>query len=272
MEAIMEGLTDAQIESVTHVGGPLLVLAGPGSGKTTVVTKRIANLVASGIPPWNILALTFTNKAAAEMRERVFALIDPNTHGINGLTVSTFHSFCARTLRLWGDRIIGTRSFTIYDTADQRSAVKTAIRACELNDSNWKPASVLSVISGAKNQLLDAESFAANAPDFHSKTIAQIYRAYEKELRSNDAVDFDDLLLCVATLLGSDAEVRSELQQRYQYVLIDEYQDTNRTQFVIADHIASKHKNICVVGDPDQSIYAWRGADISNILDFESQY
>ena len=272
MEAIKEGLTDAQIESVTHVGGPLLVLAGPGSGKTTVVTKRIANLVASGVPPWNILALTFTNKAAAEMRERVFALIDPNTHGINGLTVSTFHSFCARTLRIWGDRIIGTRSFTIYDTADQRSAVKTAIHACELNDSNWKPASVLSVISGAKNQLLDAESFAANATDFHSKTIAQIYRAYEKELRSNDAVDFDDLLLCVATLLGSDAEVRSELQERYQYVLIDEYQDTNRTQFVIADHIASKHKNICVVGDPDQSIYAWRGADISNILDFESQY
>jgi DNA helicase-2/ATP-dependent DNA helicase PcrA len=272
MEAIAEGLTEAQIKSVEHVEGPLLVLAGPGSGKTTVVTKRIANLVAQGIPPWNILALTFTNKAATEMRERVFTVLDPTTHGVNGLTVSTFHSFCARTLRTWGDRIIGTRSFTIYDASDQRSAVKTAIRACELSESNWKPASVLSVISGAKNQLLDAASFSAEADDFHSKTIAQIYRSYESILRSNDAVDFDDLLLWTAKLLRSDAEVRSELQQRYQFLLIDEYQDTNRTQFVIADHIASKHRNICVVGDPDQSIYAWRGADISNILDFESQY
>ena len=272
MDALNEGLTDAQIQSITHVDGPLLVLAGPGSGKTTVVTKRIAHLVAQGVPPWNILALTFTNKAAAEMRERVFALIDPNTKGLQGLTVSTFHAFCARTLRTWGDRIIGTRSFTIYDTSDQRSAVKTAIRACELSESNWKPASVLSVISGAKNQLLDAAAFSAEASDFYAKTIARIYRSYESILRSNDAVDFDDLLLCTAQLLGRDAEVRNELQQRYQYLLIDEYQDTNKTQFVIADHIASKHRNICVVGDPDQSIYAWRGADISNILDFESQY
>jgi len=271
-EANVDGLTEAQIRSVTHVNGPLLVLAGPGSGKTTVVTKRIANLVAQGVPPWNILALTFTNKAASEMRERVFAQIDPKTHGISGLTVSTFHSFCARTLRTWGERIIGTRSFTIYGTSDQKSAVKTAIRACDLNDSNWKPASVLSIISGAKNQLIDAEAFAAEANDFHSKTIAKIYRSYELILRSNDAVDFDDLLLCTAQLLGRDEEVRNELQQRYQYLLIDEYQDTNRTQFVIADYIASKHRNICVVGDPDQSIYAWRGADISNILDFEKQY
>ncbi len=271
-EAIVEGLTDAQITSVTHTEGPILVLAGPGSGKTTVVTKRIANLVAQGVAPWNILALTFTNKAATEMRERVFSMIDPETYGIKGLTVSTFHSFCARTLRSWGDRIIGSRSFTIYDTSDQKSAVKTAIRACELSESNWKPASVLSIISGAKNQLLDAEAFAAEAQDFHAKTIAKIYRSYESILRSNDAVDFDDLLLCTAQLLGRDAEVRNELQQRYQYLLIDEYQDTNRTQFVIADHIASRHRNICVVGDPDQSIYAWRGADISNILDFESQY
>ena len=233
-EAIVEGLTDAQVESVTHVDGSLLVLAGPGSGKTTVVTRRIANLVAQGVPPWNILALTFTNKAAVEMRQRVYSLIDPNTHGLNGLTVSTFHAFCARILRTWGDRIIGTRSFTIYDTTDQRSAIKAAIRTCELSESNWKPASALSVISGAKNQLLDAQAFSENANDFHSKTIAQIYRAYEKELRSNDAVDFDDLLLCVAKLLGSDVEVRHALQDRYQYVLIDEYQDTNRTQFVIA--------------------------------------
>ncbi|MBC8523706.1 UvrD-helicase domain-containing protein, partial [PVC group bacterium] len=271
-QAVVEGLTDAQIESVTHIDGPLLVLAGPGSGKTTVVTRRIGHLVANGVAPWNILALTFTNKAAAEMRDRVFALIDPETHGINGLTVSTFHSFCARTLRIWGDRIIGTRSFTIYDTTDQKTAVKNAIRACELDESNWKPASVLSIISAAKNKLIDAKEFSEETSDFYSKTIAQIYRAYETELRSNDAVDFDDLLLWTAKLLDSDAEVREELQQRYQYLLIDEYQDTNSAQFNIADHIASKHRNICVVGDPDQSIYAWRGADISNILDFESQY
>ena len=272
MEAVVEGLTKSQIESVTHVTGPLLVLAGPGSGKTTVVTRRIANLVASGVAPWNILALTFTNKAATEMRDRVFTLLDPSTHGMNGLTVSTFHSFCARTLRDWGDRIIGTNSFTIYDTSDQRSAVKAAIRECELNDTNWRPVSVLATISAAKNRLIDAEAFAAAAGDFHSKTIARIYRAYEGVLRSNDAVDFDDLLLCTAKLLETDEEVRSGMQQRYQYLLIDEYQDTNMAQFSIADHIASASRNICVVGDPDQSIYAWRGADISNILDFERQY
>jgi DNA helicase-2/ATP-dependent DNA helicase PcrA len=271
-EAQSTSLTEAQKEAVTHVHGPLLVLAGPGSGKTTVVTQRIANMIASGIAPWNILALTFTNKAAQEMRDRVYTLLDEQSLQARGLTVATFHAFCARVLREWGDRIIGTTTFTIYDTADQRSAVKTAIRACELNESNWKPASVLAAISAAKNKLIDVETFQEEASDFYSKSIAKIYRAYENILRGNDAVDFDDLLLKTAQLLSGDEEVRHRLQERYQYLMIDEYQDTNHTQFVIADSISKNHRNICVVGDPDQSIYAWRGADISNILDFEEQY
>ena len=268
----LTSLTEAQQEAVAHVHGPLLVLAGPGSGKTTVVTQRIANMIASGIAPWNILALTFTNKAAQEMRDRVHALLEEKSLQVRGLTVSTFHAFCARVLREWGDRIIGTTSFTIYDTADQRSAVKAAIRACELNDSNWKPASVLAAISAAKNKLIDVDTFQEEASDFYSKSIAKIYRAYENILRGNDAVDFDDLLLKTAQLLFGDEEVRHRLQERYQYLMIDEYQDTNHTQFVIADSISKNHRNICVVGDPDQSIYAWRGADIANILDFEEQY
>lgn len=271
-EAQSTSLTEAQQEAVTHVHGPLLVLAGPGSGKTTVVTQRIANMIASGIAPWNILALTFTNKAAQEMRDRVYTLLDGQSLQARGLTVATFHAFCARVLREWGDRIIGTTTFTIYDTADQRSAVKAAIRACELNDSNWKPASVLAAISAAKNKLIDVETFQEEASDFYSKSIAKIYRAYENILRGNDAVDFDDLLLKTAQLLFGDEEVRHRLQERYQYLMIDEYQDTNHTQFVIADSISKNHRNICVVGDPDQSIYAWRGADIANILDFEEQY
>ncbi len=271
-EAQLTSLTEAQQEAVAHVHGPLLVLAGPGSGKTTVVTQRIANMIASGIAPWNILALTFTNKAAQEMRDRVHALLEEKSLQVRGLTVSTFHAFCARVLRQWGDRIIGTTSFTIYDTADQRSAVKAAIRACELNDSNWKPASVLAAISAAKNKLIDVDTFQEEASDFYSKSIAKIYRAYENILRGNDAVDFDDLLLKTAQLLFGDEEVRHRLQERYQYLMIDEYQDTNHTQFVIADSISKNHRNICVVGDPDQSIYAWRGADIANILDFEEQY
>ena len=272
MEGQSTSLTDAQQEAVAHKQGPLLVLAGPGSGKTTVVTQRIANMIASGIAPWQILALTFTNKAATEMRDRVFSLLEEKALHGRGVTVSTFHAFCARVLRDWGERIIGTNTFTIYDTADQRSAVKAAIRACELSESNWKPASALAAISAAKNQLIDVDAFEEEASDFYTKSIAKIYKAYENILRGNDAVDFDDLLLKTAQLLHRDDEVRKSLQERYQYLMIDEYQDTNHTQFVIANSIANNHRNICVVGDPDQSIYAWRGADISNILDFEEQF
>jgi len=272
MDAKTSVLTEAQQQAVAHTEGPLLVLAGPGSGKTTVVTSRIANLIHGGVLPWQILALTFTNKAAQEMRDRVYCLLEENGCQSKGLTVSTFHAFCARILRDWGDRVIGTTSFTIYDTTDQRSAMKSAIKACELDSSNWRPASVLAVISAAKNKLIDVDTFEQEATDFYGKSIAKMYRAYDNILRENDAVDFDDLLLHTARLLENDIEARQSLEDRYQYVMIDEYQDTNHTQFVIANKIAANHRNICVVGDPDQSIYAWRGADISNILDFEEHY
>jgi len=272
MDSKSRALTEAQQQAVQHREGPLLVLAGPGSGKTTVVTQRIAQLLLSGVQPWQILALTFTNKAAKEMRGRVQSLIDESGMRAPGMTVSTFHSFCARLLRDWGDRVIGTTTFTIYDTADQKSAVKQALKACGMNDSNWKPGAVLSAISNAKNKLIDADTFQQEASDFYSKSIAKIYKSYDSILRGNDAVDFDDLLLQTAKLLDQDGDVRKQLEDRFQYVMIDEYQDTNYTQFVIANKIASNHRNICVVGDPDQSIYAWRGADISNILDFEKHY
>ena len=272
MEAQSSTLTEAQQKAVVHTTGPLLVLAGPGSGKTTVVTKRITNLIDTGVAPWQILALTFTNKAAQEMRDRVQVLLDERGVQARGLTVTTFHAFCARILREWGERVIGTTTFTIYDTADQRSAAKQAIKACQMNESNFKPAGVLSVISNAKNKLIDADAFAKDASDFYAKSIAKIYKSYDSILRGNDAVDFDDLLMHTAKLLENHQEVRESLESRYQYVMIDEYQDTNHTQFVIANKIAANHRNICVVGDPDQSIYAWRGADISNILDFEEHY
>lgn len=272
MEAQSSTLTEAQQKAVVHTTGPLLVLAGPGSGKTTVVTKRITNLIDTGVAPWQILALTFTNKAAQEMRDRVQVLLDERGVQARGLTVTTFHAFCARILREWGDRVIGTTTFTIYDTADQRSAAKQAIKACQMNESNFKPAGVLSVISNAKNKLIDADAFAKDASDFYAKSIAKIYKSYDSILRGNDAVDFDDLLMHTAKLLENHQEVRESLESRYQYVMIDEYQDTNHTQFVIANKIAANHRNICVVGDPDQSIYAWRGADIANILDFEEHY
>jgi ATP-dependent exoDNAse (exonuclease V) beta subunit len=208
MEAQSSTLTEAQQKAVVHTTGPLLVLAGPGSGKTTVVTKRITNLIDTGVAPWQILALTFTNKAAQEMRDRVQVLLDERGVQARGLTVTTFHAFCARILREWGDRVIGTTTFTIYDTADQRSAAKQAIKACQMNESNFKPAGVLSVISNAKNKLIDADAFAKDASDFYAKSIAKIYKSYDSILRGNDAVDFDDLLMHTAKLLENHQEVR----------------------------------------------------------------
>ena len=272
VRSVKNKLTEAQHKVVNHQHGPLLVLAGPGSGKTTVVTKRIAKLIENGVAPWQILALTFTNKAATEMKERVHAQLNHEQSLVRGLTVSTFHSFCARFLRQWGDRIIGTTSFSIYDSVDQKKAVKEAIKRCELSASNWKPGSALAAISNAKNALKDCETFAREASDFYARNVAKIYVEYQSILNENDAVDFDDLLMLTAMLLQQDDEVRKSVQERFQYLMVDEYQDTNHTQFVIANLIAKNHRNFCVVGDPDQSIYAWRGADIANILDFEAQF
>ncbi len=266
------GLTEVQQQAVTHLDGPLLVLAGPGSGKTTVVTHRIAHLVQQGIPPWHILALTFTNKAAGEMRERIETLLPDEQHHQRGLTVCTFHSFCARLLRRYAEFADLSPQYTIYDAADQRDAIKKSLSSVELNSKNWTPASIGGAISNAKNQLLDAEAYAAQAGDFYTRTIAKVYTAYQNLLHQNNALDFDDLLLISAKLLSQQDEVCHELRMRYQYLLVDEYQDTNHTQFIIAHMLAAEHQNICVVGDPDQSIYGWRGADIRNILEFEEHF
>ncbi|MBM4051929.1 MAG: ATP-dependent DNA helicase PcrA [Planctomycetes bacterium] len=276
----LDGLTEAQRAAVVHPATPLLVLAGPGSGKTRVITRRIAHLVAQGAAPWSILALTFTNKASGEMKERVQAMLEAEVASVRGLQVSTFHSFCAMLLRRYGSSPAAAASdgtplapgFSIFDADDARDAAKRAIATAGLDSKNWPAAIVLSRISDAKNKLLDAAAYAAEAGDFTSRSLAKIYRAYEAELAKCNAVDFDDLLLRVARLVRQDTSVREELQQRYRHVLIDEYQDTNHAQFVIAGAIAQAHGSLTVVGDPDQSIYAWRGADITNILDFEQHF
>ncbi len=292
--SLLEGLTKPQQQAVLHTEGPLLVLAAAGSGKTRVITRRIAYLVSLGIQPWSILALTFTNKAAGEMRERVMKILnpsgDPEARVTRGLTVTTFHALCARLLRRYAEHAGLKADYTIYDSGDQAALVKKAIEALQLSTSNFQPRSVLGAISNAKNQLLGPKDYADRAFDFTSRNISKIYNAYEKVLRQANAVDFDDLLLLTAKLLQNHVEVRRELQQRWQYLLVDEYQDTNKAQFVIASMIAGEQAalpkatakpassatrpppNICVVGDPDQAIYGWRGADISNILDFEAHY
>ncbi|MCK6478011.1 MAG: UvrD-helicase domain-containing protein [Phycisphaerales bacterium] len=293
---LLEGLTKSQIEAVQATEGPVLVLAAAGSGKTRVITRRIAFLLACGVPPWSILALTFTNKAAGEMRERVMRLCHEVLHlpesAVRGLTVTTFHSLCARLLRRYADQAGLKPDFTIYDASDQSSLVKKTIEALQLSTSNWPARSVLGAISAAKNQLLDAADFAARAGDFYSRTIAKIYTAYDKAMRTAGAVDFDDLLVVTAKLLRGNEAVREDCRRRWKYLLIDEYQDTNHAQFVIASMLAGgpaaetpqaappaagasipgSQPNIFVVGDPDQAIYGWRGADIANILEFEEHY
>lgn len=272
----LEGLTPAQKEAVLATEGPVLVLAAAGSGKTRVITRRIAHLLSLGIPPWSILALTFTNKAAGEMRERVHTLLGGGeSRQARGLTLTTFHSLCARLLRRYAQHAGLKPEFTIYDSSDQLAVCKKAIESCGLSAGNFPPRSVLSAISNAKNDLLDADAFAARAHDFSTRHVAKVYAAYSRGLRAAGAVDFDDLLMLTARLLERDAGVRDELRARWRYLLIDEYQDTNKAQFTIASLLAgeaARNPNIFVVGDPDQAIYGWRGADISNILDFEEHY
>ena len=272
MQELVRGLTAAQREAVEHGEGPALVLAGPGSGKTRVITRRIARLIARGVPPWQILALTFTNKAAGEMRERVARLVAREDGSRTGLVVSTFHSHCCAILRRFGDRIGLQQGFSIYDGGDQKDAIKAAIEEAGLSSTQWTPASVLSEISDAKNRLRDSAAYLADANDFWTRSVGKAYKAYEDVLARSNAVDFDDLLLKVALLLRNDREVRETLQARHRWVLVDEYQDTNHAQFVIAHALAERSRNLFVVGDPDQSIYGWRGADISNILEFEEQF
>jgi DNA helicase-2/ATP-dependent DNA helicase PcrA len=289
-EALTEGLTDAQREAVLRTEGPLLVLAAAGSGKTRVITRRIAHLIDQGVPAWSVLALTFTNKAAGEMRERVLALLGEDPRRTRGLTVTTFHALCARLLRRFAP-VAGLpgidANFTIYDSPDQAALVKRVLGEMDMSSSNWPPRSVLAAISSAKNELLDAAGFEARAGDFYSRNVAKVYHGYERALRAAGAVDFDDLLLLTARMLRESGEIREQCQERWQYLLIDEYQDTNHAQFMIASLLAGEAgkmstppeagkmpapPNICVVGDPDQSIYGWRGANIANILEFEEHY
>ncbi|HUY80208.1 MAG TPA: UvrD-helicase domain-containing protein [Acidobacteriaceae bacterium] len=276
MQHLLDKLNPQQRAAVEAVDGPLLILAGAGSGKTRVITQRIAYLIQQrGVAPDSILAVTFTNKASAEMAERVEKLIGHST--LAKPAVSTFHSFCVRMLRrdIEALRINGeglTRTFAIYDETDQQAVVKAAMRRMGLDDKQLTPRTVLSKISWAKNHMIDPQEYYLNSSDPHSERIAHIYEAYRKELRKANALDFDDLLLEAVRLLKSSAEVRERYNRRYRYLLIDEYQDTNRPQYEIMKLLAGPEKNVCVVGDEDQSIYSWRGADIRNILEFEKDF
>ncbi len=262
--ALLGGLTESQLEAVRHTDGPLLVLAGAGCGKTRVITRRAAYIACTVASPHSVLAITFTNKAAEEMRDRMFAL------GIGReMTVCTFHSLSARLLRTHHRRAGLAENFTIFDTRDQRQVLKEAIKRCDLSSDNWRPAKVQTVISNAKNAMVTAEGFAECADDWGQKTLARLYGSYEAILAEQNALDFDDLLLKLALLLRRDRDLRSEIESRYSHVLIDEYQDTNSAQYEIAYLISEHNHNLCATGDPDQSIYGWRGADIRNILEFE---
>lgn len=270
MNPIFDTLNDRQCEAVKHTEGPLLITAGAGSGKTKVLTCRIAHLLELGVAPYRILAITFTNKAAKEMKERVTNLVGAQADSI---WLSTFHSFCAKLLRFEVDGFHSyTRNFTIYDSSDQLVLVKDCLKKLNLDDKQFMPRSVLGTISSAKNVLMDAKAFAAKASDFYEQKVADVYALYQEKLRENNAVDFDDLLFLAVRLLQEKEDVREKYQSRFQYILVDEYQDTNHAQYALTKILAARWRNICVVGDADQSIYAWRGADIRNIIDFTRDY
>lgn len=264
------GLNPQQAEAVINTEGPMLIMAGAGSGKTKVLTCRVANLLQKGVRPYRILAITFTNKAAAEMRERVNNM---SGSAAKDVWLFTFHAFCARFLRMEIDKLPGYGgNFAIYDTADSQNLIKQILKEMNLDDKRFQPSGILSRISNAKNALQDAAAFARQAGDFYEQKVADIYSRYEQKLQLNNALDFDDLLMLSIKLLQENKEVREKYQDRFDYLLVDEYQDTNHAQYLLTKFLAAKHRNICVVGDADQSIYGWRGADIQNILDFEKDY
>jgi DNA helicase-2/ATP-dependent DNA helicase PcrA len=270
MQNILDRLNPPQAEAATHINGPLLIMAGAGSGKTRVLTCRIAYLLSQGVKPYNILAITFTNKAAAEMRQRVAKLVGSQAKDI---WLSTFHAFCAKFLRFEAAALDAySHNFAIYDSGDSLALIKSCLKELNLDDKMFPPNGVLSAISNAKNNLQDPRAFAREADNFHAQKVAEAYTLYQQRLQTNNAMDFDDLLMQAVKLLENNAEVREKYQEKFRYILIDEYQDTNHAQYLLARLLAAKHRNICVVGDADQSIYAWRGADINNILDFEQDY
>lgn len=269
MTQINDGLNEMQRQAVECVEGPLLVLAGAGSGKTRVITHRIAYLIKQELAkPWEILALTFTNKAAEEMRTRVAQLVGT----IPGMWVSTFHAAAVRMIRANAALLGLTSSFVIYDSMDQMTLVRNIMKDLNLDSTQFKPRGLLAAISRAKNDLLDEHRYEDTADDYYTRTVARIYKSYQERLRLNNALDFDDLLLYVVKLLQEQPAVLSSYQQKFRYILVDEYQDTNRVQYEIVLLLSGEHRNLCVVGDDDQSIYQFRGADIRNILDFERDW
>ena len=269
--SIYDTLNEQQKEAVLYTEGPLLILAGAGSGKTRVLTHRIAYLIEEmGVNPWNILAITFTNKAAGEMRERVDKLVG---FGSESIWVSTFHSTCVRILRRHIDLLGYDTNFTIYDTDDQKTLMKDVCKLLQIDTKIFKERSLMSAISHAKDELVTPEEFRLQAEgDFSKRKIADVYEEYEKQLKANNALDFDDLLVKTVQLFQTQADVLDYYQERFRYIMVDEYQDTNTVQFELIRLLSSKYRNLCVVGDDDQSIYKFRGANIKNILNFEQVF
>ena len=270
MDPKYELLNDKQLEAVRHTEGPLLILAGAGSGKTRALTYRIAYLIEEmGVAPWNIMAITFTNKAAGEMKERVLNLVD---YG-DSIWVTTFHSTCVRILRRFIDRLGFDTDFTIYDADDQRTAARHAIKELDLDPKMYKERALVSYISDCKNEMLTPEDMLVSAAGSYRETqMARLYESYQRILQKNNALDFDDLLIFTVRLFNENPDVLDYYQERFRYIMVDEYQDTNRVQFEMVWLLAKKYRNICVVGDDDQSIYRFRGADIRNILEFEDRF
>ncbi|MCB4790330.1 MAG: UvrD-helicase domain-containing protein [Elusimicrobia bacterium] len=270
--AFLEQLNKEQQDAVLHINGPLIIFAGAGTGKTRVITYRIAHMLNQGISPYHILAVTFTNKAAEEMRKRVDNLVPSLGKAV---WVSTFHSFCAHFLRVEAKNIGLDPQFLIYDDTDQKNVIKKCIEELILDDKKYKPARILEIISRAKDDMLDADSFeihAQTSADTFRQIVATVYKLYQNKLKEASALDFGDLLLSTVEALRDDERLRQKYQERFTHVLVDEYQDTNHAQYLLTKYISAKHKNLCVVGDDDQSIYSWRGADVRNILEFENDY
>lgn len=274
---ILKGLNQKQVEAVSQIDGPILIIAGPGSGKTRVLTHRVAYLIEQGIPAEQILAVTFTNKAANEMKERIKKLIANNTknpHLKNDKipTIGTFHAVCAKWLRSEAKHLGYKNDFIIFDTADSKSIIKKAMAGLEISDSQFNPAAVAETISQAKNELKDAQTFASEAFDFWPQTVAKIYTAYQAQLKQANAMDFDDLIMLMVKLWQDNPDILKKYQEKFRYLMVDEYQDTNHAQYLLISLLAEKYKNLFVIGDEAQSIYSWRGADFRNILNFEKDY
>src|SRR6185437_10993007 len=269
---LFQNLNPSQTEAVLQTDGPVLVLAGAGSGKTRVITARIAHLIEKGAAPWHILAVTFTNKAAEEMQRRVDELTGGRGRGV---VLSTFHRFCAQFLRREGEAIGLSKHFVIYDDHDQKELVKECLAELKLDEKKFKPGVLVSLISRSKDELIDAASYQIHSlasPDPFRQMVSGVYHLYQKKLAAASALDFGDLIMKAVEILRDHAAIREKYQERFRYLLVDEYQDTNRAQYVLTKTLAAKYRNLCVVGDDDQCVYVWRGADIRNILEFEKEY